>query len=228
MKEKHFNPVQILIEIVVVTIGILLAFQLNQWKDDRKEKQTERRLLREIQSNLQLDLIDLKDNQSGHLTSLQYIDSLKAISSIEPYQEKIPTYLHGVFRDYLFLPQTSAFESLKSKGVDLISNDSLRIKILRLYDFHYPLLVQIEKDYEPSQFTKFYIYVVDNYFLNFDLSDPLAIEPLIRSSTWLRNPDVLTKIDLAKSEHSFNSEIYKRVMKQVEELINDIDNELNH
>ena len=34
--------------------------------------------------------------------------------------------------------QTSAYESLKSKGLDILSNDSLRIDLSNLYDFEYP------------------------------------------------------------------------------------------
>ena len=43
--------------------------------------------------------------------------------------------------------QTSAYESLKSKGLDIISDDSLRIDLSNLYDFVYPSILSDFSNY---------------------------------------------------------------------------------
>lgn len=49
-----------------------------------------------------------------------------------------------------FEPITVAYENLKSKGIDIIQNDSLRIAISELYDFKYFYITEdLRSDYEP-------------------------------------------------------------------------------
>jgi uncharacterized protein YpmB len=65
-----------ILEILVITIGILGAYALNDWSANRSRKQTELKILKEIKSNLELDLIDLNENRQGHFTNLKVLDSL--------------------------------------------------------------------------------------------------------------------------------------------------------
>ena len=49
-----------------------------------------------------------------------------------------------------FEPITVAYENLKSKGINIIGNDSLRISISELYDFKYFYVTEdLRMDYEP-------------------------------------------------------------------------------
>lgn len=226
-KKKPINFLQILIEIGVITIGILIAYQLNSWNDSKKVRESEQNILAEIRSNLELDLSDMIGNQSAHANSLLLIDSLNLQAQEEKYNVKIPFFIFRIFRDLLFIPQTSAFETLKSRGVDLITNDSLRIRILRLYDFQYSALIQMESDYAPGQFQGDFRYFVETYFLNFDLNNYEDITPRYKSSSWLKNSDVRIRLDLAKRERLFYNGAYLAVIEEVKDLIQAIDQELS-
>ena len=226
-EKRKIDFIHILIEIGVITVGILIAYQLNNWNESRKLKQSERNILREIRSNLELDLIDMSNNQQGHESGLQSIDSLNDLATKSEYVNRIPYHLFNVFRDFLFIPQTSAFETLKARGVDLISNDSLRIRILRLYDFQYEALIQLERDYAPGQFHDDFEEIVNAYFMTYDINNPSTIRPRFQTATWLSNADIQTKLDLTRNERGFYNHAYKEVMKEVNSLIEAIDIELN-
>ncbi len=221
--KRRIDFLQIIIEIGVITIGILIAYQLNSWNENRKLKASERSILKEIRSNLELDLIDINSNLSGHENALRSIDSLQKIASGNEFDSRIPIYLFDSCRDFLFLPQTSAFETLKAKGVNLITDDSLRIRILRVYDFSYTLLIQLERDYLAGQFNDDFQEIVGSYFLSYDITNPESIQPRYKNPSWLNNSDVKTKLDLIKNERRFYRRAYAGVQKEVEDLIKDLD-----
>ncbi|WP_370089807.1 DUF6090 family protein [Ekhidna sp.] len=224
-KQRRIDPLQVLIEVVVITIGIVLAYQLNAMREVNKTKEAEFKALQEIKSNLELDLIDLTVNQTAHENALVLIDSLEQWDG--PYEDQIGMMLFQIFRDYLFLPQTSAFETLKAKGVDLITNDSIRIKTQRLYDFYYQILIKYESEYEANQLYDDFEWVVTTYYKSFPVRD-LNADPIpkVRSSAWLKDDEVTTRLDLCKFEHQYSLAAYQKVKVEINNLIASIDKEL--
>lgn len=225
--KKPIDLLQILIEIGIITIGILIAYQLNSWNDSKRVHESEISILKEIKSNLELDLSDMAGNQRAHSNGIVLIDSLNLLAQQKQYDTKIPFYIFRIFRDLLFIPQTSAFETLKSRGVDLITSDSLRIRILRLYDFQYDALSKMENEYAPGQFQEDFRYLVETYFLNFDVNNFENIVPRYKNSSWLGNPDVRIRLDLARKERLFYNDSYLMVIAEAKSLIQAIDQELN-
>jgi hypothetical protein len=229
MAEKtKINFLEIFKEIGVITFGILIAYQLNNWKDLRSTRNTEEKMLQEIKANLQLDLIDLNDNREGHSQSLILIDSIKSIAESGVYSNNIPLMIRMVLRDFIFNAQTSAFETLKAQGVNLIQNDSIRIRMLRLYDFDYRTIEKIEESYQPHQFTRHYDHIVLNYFDGFDLRIENGASPIHSGTAWLQYPDVNNRLDLVKAERQFILQQYDKSISEVNALINTIENELKN
>ncbi|MEQ9229329.1 MAG: hypothetical protein RIF46_01505 [Cyclobacteriaceae bacterium] len=134
------------------------------------------------------------------------------------------------FRDFIYLPQISAFETLKSKGVDIISNDSLRVDLLRLYDFYYTGMVVIEGEFQPSQFIEDYRYIVYKYYEQMDINtfDPTLseISPRFDGYDWLTNGDVRIRIDQTQVQRRFLLGNYNELVPMVEAMIERIDEEL--
>ncbi|MFK7952266.1 MAG: DUF6090 family protein [Ekhidna sp.] len=221
-----YKILSLLSEIGIVTIGILIAYQLNNWKEVSSLKNAEEKMLQEIKANLELDLIDLKGNRNAHKTALSIIDTLGIIAENDVYNDEIPLLIRHALRDFVFNPQTSAFETLKAKGVHLITNDSIRIRILRLYDFEYHTIEKVEESYEPHQFSSYYRHIVFNYFDGFDLSNKETIKPIYPGTKWLLNSDVKNRLDLTKSEHQFALRLYDGSIAEVIQLIQTIQEEI--
>jgi hypothetical protein len=63
-----------------------------------------------------------------------------------------------------FYSNSAAFEGLKSTGVELISNDSLRVQIIDYYTTYYSLLMTMEKEFLNPIYTSIILpFMLDNF-----------------------------------------------------------------
>ena len=135
-------------EIILITLGIMLALQVNNWNENRKQKQLEYTLLSELKENLKLDLVDIAINiraNSRMVTSYQII--LKQLDGGLPYHDSLERHYANLLWHTNFLSHNSAYENLKSLGFTLISNDSLRILVSSLYSAKYKYIIDFEQNY---------------------------------------------------------------------------------
>lgn len=134
-------------EIVLVVIGILIALQINNWNEVRKEQQLELQLLKSFKNGLQKDLSDINFNMEVHEMGIAAADSvLDLLEGSSPYNpDSVARMFSRAMTPTLFVHSTSAFETLKSKGVTLISNELLRDKIIEVYDARYKFFTTNEK-----------------------------------------------------------------------------------
>jgi hypothetical protein len=65
--------------------------------------------------------------------------------------DSVRQYYFLLTRDFVSIQSTSGYETLKSKGLELIKNDSLRTKIISLYEYDYKTLTQVEEEYNELQ-----------------------------------------------------------------------------
>ncbi|MEL7220307.1 MAG: DUF6090 family protein [Bacteroidota bacterium] len=131
-------------EIVLVVIGILIALQVNNWSTNNKEKELETKILTEISVALQSDLKDLEFNLTEHeqiFQSQKYM--IDWLQTDEPYTDSLSVHMFNVVNGTTFLSNNGSYETLKGLGIHLISNDSLRMQILNLYELRY-------KDYQAT------------------------------------------------------------------------------
>jgi hypothetical protein len=134
-------------EIMLVVIGILIALQINNWNEGVKTKILETKILKELRNNLILDIDEIHNDVS-------FMDSInKACSDIKTYLEKNDTPNDSLFNILSILritphfdPNKSGYQLLQSKGVEVISNDSLRNAISLLYERAYPYYKRYEEE----------------------------------------------------------------------------------
>ncbi len=122
-------------EIVLVVIGILIALSINNWNQTRKEATEELKILSEIQSNLKQSKKDIEDVLYNNEADLaKYLTLLNHIEQKLPYTTALDTAFCRIpYWSSPYLTYT-AYESLKSRGSKLVSNDSLRIQIIEMYE----------------------------------------------------------------------------------------------
>lgn len=132
-------------EIVLVVIGILIALQINNWNMKRNQKSLERKYLKETLANLELDLADIEFNidfNKGKRNSSAIV--LEHIQRKLPYGDSLDFHFANIHGSTRFIPHTSAYESLKSKGVEIIENDTIRRKMTSLYSGVYYNITSFE------------------------------------------------------------------------------------
>ena len=118
-------------EIVLVVIGILIALQINNWNEFRKEREKEKAYMVRLQDDISKDLEQLELNYDfytqvfdfGNL-ALLYVEDEDAQSMTN--WNLLVSFFHAS-QIWPIIPTTSTFEELKSSGeFSLIQNITLR------------------------------------------------------------------------------------------------------
>jgi cell division protein FtsL len=134
-------------EIFLVVIGILIALQINIWNEERKELAIEVKILKEMKLALEDDIKNLQINERSYRNVKR---SLEIIKEQLPLETPTNDSLEYAFSTFLFnnsvSPNIVAYETLKAKGIDLISNDSLRKQIIEVYEIGYKYYQDRAKD----------------------------------------------------------------------------------
>ena len=155
-------------EIVLVMVGILLALQVNNWSENIKRETLEISTLKELKENIQQDIEDMKVNLLYYKTSSQSARIIaEALENRTPYHDSLQQHFGKVSLTPLFLPTKSAYDNLQNgSGTQLISNDSLRKGLQKLYDVGYVLMIKVaDLDQETSkqEIAKMYQKVMSEY-----------------------------------------------------------------
>ena len=222
-------------EIVLVVIGILIALQINNWNENRIASKEEIHILKAIKIGLEADLSDLKWNEKSIQSSIESAN--KVIYSLEnnlPYSDSIPDYIGHMMFPVMFVHSTSAFETLKSRGINLIKNDILRDEIINVYDSQYSFFLKNEsqivldeaeralRELFSTRFEESYVY---------DFNEPNYKPRLTPLDYETLKTDQEFKYFLKTFKNRLNLLLQfhyrSRLLKQAEGLILSIDTELN-
>ena len=133
-------------EFVLVVLGILIALQIDSWNQNRQEKKLETILLNELLWNLKSDLKDVEYN-TNYLAAILNSSGiiLTQFENNSPYHDSLEYHFGQLIRGTIFNRNLSAYESLRSIGIGLISNNALRRQITYLYSVKYDYLLKLEE-----------------------------------------------------------------------------------
>ncbi len=141
-------------EIVLVVIGILIALQINNWNENRLLGKKEIHILKSFETQFQNDVSQLDE-------SLKFYDGAsKSIDNIIYHLDNEITYNDSLNQHFYISTRfygdsdldNNVFETLKSLGVDLISNTDIRNRIVRLYEDDDEWIVNFEIAYRDFLF----------------------------------------------------------------------------
>ena len=136
-------------EIALVVIGILIALQINNWNENRKERLLERKVLNEIIIDLEISKADLENDINNLKRTNVQAERLKDnLIEKEGIYNSIKRDMRRTSRSSQFSPRTIGYENLKSIGISLISNDSLRKDIVILYELTFDLAIKEGREFE--------------------------------------------------------------------------------
>lgn len=144
---KNINWKYALGEIVIVIIGITIAFTLNSWKENRTNKQVQQQYLDHITKDIEEEISNLK-----HINE-EIETKMKLIQQFRPYlsNPKLPRdtmfrKLFDIARMVNFNPENATYLTLVNSGdLQLIDNFKLRRKIEKHYTFHATVLQEYKR-----------------------------------------------------------------------------------
>jgi len=222
-------------EIVLVVIGILIALQINNWNEYRKDRRDERMALTEVYQSLRTEyderipsLIDrAKISQNGINAFMDLRERNESVSDsvFDKLWEEVNT---GGYFSY----ESGPFESIKNRGLNLITNDSLRTLLVQLYETRFPRIQNL----------------TDNFSKKYDYSGQLVhIEEFLMETkpfkspdgnwnfkTTFKSPDMLYSTEFMEYL-KFRTEIYEhfifrmgQINPRIENAIKALQKELNH
>ena len=123
-------------EIILVVIGILIAIQINNWNQNRLKGKKEIQILKSFETQFQNDISQFDESLKFYEAASKSIDII--IYHLEnkiPYNDSLNQYFYISTKFYGDSDlDNNVFESLKSLGVDLISNTDIRKRITQLYE----------------------------------------------------------------------------------------------
>ena len=132
-------------EIALVVIGILLALQINNWNERRKDRIKERNILLEIRSTIQENILTVntatqsltESNRSNEIIleflndQLEYNDTLS--HHFDRSRWPTLTVLEGL--------SNAGFREAEMIGLDIIQNSNLRKALILYFDKSMPQLI---------------------------------------------------------------------------------------
>jgi len=208
-------------EIILIFIGITMAIWFNNWNESKKARTVEIKSLKEIQAAIRLDLDDIAINIEGFSKRTELYALL-----IEHFEKDLPPTkeLKELFPYFLgmttFLSNIGPYETLKSRGIAIITNDSIRNKVSRYYDLEYEKIQTDEKLHHDHYKNYLKPLLMQHFDLSTPLIQPLNYEALVKDRSFQQSVYWAFRTD------RFMLNIYKRMDDRGKELLADIEVEL--
>jgi hypothetical protein len=161
-------------EIALVVIGILIALQINNWNEWRKDRIKEVVILDDLAKNLEINIrtfdkdIDwlIHNNRSSELI-------LSTLEQRLEFSDYLKQHFHNArkTKQDLFVSKVG-YQSLRDQGTDIITNKELADEILNLFEVYIPSILSthilVNEQYQPF----------DNHIVqNFDLVRGVGLSP---------------------------------------------------
>ena len=160
---KIINWREHLFEFFSIFIAVSLAFILDRWNDNRKDSIAESKILEEIYNGLERDSLDIASDEKYYkiaFRGLKYFNDILDGKSVE--NDSLITFYFLFSRESIVVQNKSGYESLKSRGLETIKNDSLRSEIIRLYEVDYELARKFNEEHSEYKFMQNYFHKIND------------------------------------------------------------------
>lgn len=221
-------------EILLVVIGILIAVQINTWNEHRKSKSNEIKTLTQLNVDLKAnydEIVELTEylilsNQSGEKI-LKHLDTNKQVTDSLKY------WVEGFSSANIFNNANTTYKNLENSTKNIITNDSIRLKITLIYEGAFANIHRREKmlydDYLPSykeELIKNFKTspVMDKWLTNMNLAvnTPININELKQNESFKNTLVELYNFRLLRMRW------LKETIKELGTLIKTIDEEISY
>ncbi len=220
-------------EIVLIVTGILIAINLNNWAEQRKNSRYELLILAEIHQSMKSDhsrihkyFVPRQKTGEAALTQLMEVTGKGVPISEAEFIRLIGEVKGG---DFLFSYDSGPYESLKSRGLGSITNNDLRAKIIEFYESFLPRFTTFIHDGDDWQYEKLdqQLNELISYVALQDSNGEWKLHPKLAVETPLNHPAFLEYLHL-QVERSFNDRHrLTEIIDNYEKLMSEIEAELS-
>ncbi|TYA57477.1 DUF6090 family protein [Formosa maritima] len=226
-------------EIILVVIGILIALQINNWNEKEKLKAEEIKFLKNFKESLNTDIEFNKFRFDKYALTKESVSIL--INHMEqdlPYQDSLKYHFGRITQSWKPKINTEVFEALKSKDVNLISNDNLRDKLIGYYSWSSSVLdaqintyVQRIEDASSTIFNSRFNALWNGNYQKYQVTenfDDLKLEMIPNNYNELKKDKVFMYfLGSLKNQFYWDIEVVqKEINPKINDLISSIDSEL--
>ncbi len=142
---KNFTKliVKYLIEITIIIIGVIIAFYLTQYGEQINRSQNERDVMNQIYFELEDNLEDLERDFLIHRTGfISHLNVMNFLDGKKAYSDTLILDFYWMTRDEYIFANATGYENLKTFGINLIKDDTLRNLITLVYNHDFPRLTK--------------------------------------------------------------------------------------
>jgi hypothetical protein len=219
-------------EIVLIVAGILIAFYLDNINAEKQAKKIETELLSELKSNLVSNIKILERTLESESQYLSYNEMiLDYLDNRKPYNRELEKAFGVYFWTVTTNPVKGGYEFLKSKGIDLITDDSLRNRISYIFENEFSILKNenevwsnnlqqnISYPYHVKHFRRHF--AKDSINVQLELAKPFNYGILLEDDVFKSiNTEII-------SNRKWNINSLQNLIREIDGLIIQIDAELN-
>jgi hypothetical protein len=207
-------------EILLVVIGILIALQINNWNEGRKQKLFARKILEDINTSIKDNIsylsFSINYNQTG-INSGELI--LNHFNENLPYNDSLDIHFSQAVGYSTPIIRNAGYESLKSYGLNIIENDSIVNGLIVFHNGFIETLVLRQEEYYSNTASPILTKLFETVSMRSEMK-PFNYDAL-RDSNEYRSV-LNTSIAYKKDTNTW----YKIWLQSIKELSNMIDNEL--
>ena len=208
-------------EIALVVIGILIAVQINNWNEYRKDRNQEVEILMEIKNTLELN----SELMIEHVSLIEGLNetSDKVNSIIENANEYTDSYGEDFYFSFysgtnIYL-SNDGYEGLKNSGFEIIRNSVLRKAIVHLFG------VQYLKTTEFVDYMKDHFKIYESFVIQHFITEQKKLVP-IDFSTLRNNSHFIAIIKRMKERRNRVHDTLKKNLEENEIVLQLINSEL--
>jgi len=206
-------------EVLLIVVGILIALFVDSQWEQRKARQEETEILSQILESLKLDRTYLLEQLAIAERRLQLLNELRGHVAVgSPHTPELNDNFRAM-RGWLVTEATAApYDDLKSRGLDLISNQNLRQQLIMHYDRIIPRVEARDRIDQAQSLSEQHPYARTRF--RFD-GAPLNYGEIIRDPEFL----YLLEHKIASTENR-TIPIYQEAIRSNENLVSAIEREI--
>lgn len=232
-------------EIILVMFGILLALQVNNWNEARKERTKEIKYLKNLKLDLTTDLINLdsmmvdRRTKIASATTLLKFQQPKTIEQLNAFYE----LLWNVYGWTSFTPRTNTIDELISSGsLNIIKNDSIKFYLLGVKDKNETIVIYREhmrREYdnylydrtmpvlEIRPFLDFEKTITQGTRINIEISEDKRQQIASQVAIFLKDMTIRNGLKLAAMNNFGILNKYEALYTEIQKLIKFIDEDID-